>query len=239
MKKKIIIFASIALALVLILFVPYRRDSLNDGGTVVYDALAYKVVSWHRGLDDDAYKNTSVYWYPDNLRDEGELWQMELSCGLESTVSYVGYIEGYEIWLGALNKETFYESKVAHLPIFKFDTLTQFESFKSAIGDGHLNSTYNEMPSFNENTAKYDANFFEENSLMIVYVGANSGSYRYDVNSIYHNENVFCVHIEQTNAPEVVTDDMAGWFITVAVPDIFLTYCTEFDADLNNFTVPS
>jgi len=78
-KKKIIIFASIALAFVLILFVPYRRDAFNDGGTVVYDALAYKVVSWHVGLDDDAYKNTSVYWYPDNLRDEGELWEMELS----------------------------------------------------------------------------------------------------------------------------------------------------------------
>ncbi|MBR2387144.1 MAG: hypothetical protein IKB02_00085 [Clostridia bacterium] len=139
----------------------------------------------------------------------------------ESTVSYVGYIEGYEIWLGALNKETFYESKVRHLPIFKFDTLAEFEGFEGAV---------------NENTAKYDEAFFEDNSLLLVYVAASSGSYRYDLHSVYRNENALCVHIEQTNSPEIATDDMAGWFITVAVPDTFLEGCTVFDADLNNFS---
>ena len=153
----------------------------------------------------------------------------------ESTVSYVGYIEGYEIWLGALNKETFYESKVRHLPIFKFDTLAEFEGFEGAIGEERLNGSYNEMPSFNENTAKYDEAFFEDNSLLLVYVAANSGSYRYDLHSVYLNENALCVHIEQTNSPEIATADMAGWFITVAVPDTVIESCSVFDADLNNF----
>lgn len=27
---------------------------------------------------------------------------------------------------------------------------------------------------------------------------------------------------------------MAGWFVTVAVPDSMVEHCTEFDADLNN-----
>ena len=45
----------------------------------------------------------------------------------------------------------------------------------------------------------------------------------------------FCIHVEQTNNPEVVTEDMAGWFVTVAVPDSMVENCTEFDADLNNF----
>ena len=153
---------------------------------------------------------------------------------METTVSYAGYIEGYEFWLGALNSNTFYESKVQHLPIFKFDTLAEFERFKGAIGDEHLNGSYNEMPSFNENTARYDAEFFEDNSLMLVYVRASSGSYRFDVHSVYQKDDAFCVHIEQTNSPEVVTDDMAGWFITVAVPDALIENVTVFDADLNS-----
>lgn len=69
---------------------------------------------------------------------------------------------------------------------------------------------------------------------MLVYVGANSGTYRFGVSSVFCAENSFCIHIEQTNNPEVVTHDMAGWFITVAVPDSMAENCTEFDADLNN-----
>ena len=80
----------------------------------------------------------------------------------------------------------------------------------------------------------YDETFFDENTLLLVYVGANSGTYRFGVSSVFCAENSFCIHIEQTNNPEVVTDDMAGWFITVAVPDSMVENCTEFDADLNN-----
>ena len=228
MKKKIIIPIAIVVVLVTVLFLPIPRGAYDDGGTREYQALTYKIVSWNKitaSVDENGqtvhgtYKKTSVYWYPDSLRSLGDLWQMEFTYNLESTVSRVGYIEGYEIWLGALNKETFYESKVAHLPIFKFDTLAEFESFEGAV---------------NENTAKYDEAFFEDNSLLLVYVAASSGSYRYGVSGVYCNEGVLCVHIEQTNSPKIVTDDMAGWFITVAVPDALIENVTVFDADLNS-----
>ena len=153
----------------------------------------------------------------------------------EIAVSYANWTEESEIYFGALNKEKMVISSVQHLPIYKFNTLKELEQFKLAFGEVlTMDSGYDEVPSFNDITTNYDETFFDENTLLLVYVGANSGTYRFGVSSVFCAENSFCIHIEQTNNPEVVTDDMAGWFITVAVPDSMVENCTEFDADLNN-----
>ena len=126
-------------------------------------------------------------------------------------------------------------SSVIHLPIYKFDTLSELEQFKTDV-DGILsfNQSYGEVPSFNDVTMKYDEKFFDENTLMLVYVEAGSGSCRFSVDSISQTDGNFCIHIKQTNNPEIHTDDMAGWFITVAVPDSMIDEFISFDADLNN-----
>lgn len=150
-------------------------------------------------------------------------------------VSYANWAEASEVYFGALNKDTMAISSVQHLPIYKFDTLEDLEQFKLTFGEVlAMDHGYDEIPSFNDTVAKYDDTFFAENSLMLVYVGANSGTYRFGVNSVYCDGNSFCIHVEQTNNPEAVTEDMAGWFVTVAVPDSMVENCTEFDADLNN-----
>ena len=145
-------------------------------------------------------------------------------------VSYANYAE----IIGGLNADKMVISSVCHLPIWKFDTLVELEQFKQINNKFTFDGGYDEIPSFNDTVAKYDEAFFEENSLMLVYVSANSGSYRYGVNSVFCDGTSFCIHVEQTNNPEVGTMDMAGWFITVAVPDSMIENCTEFDADLNN-----
>lgn len=151
------------------------------------------------------------------------------------TVSYANWTEESEIYFGSLNKEKMAISSVQHLPIYKFDTIEDLEQFKLTFGEVlAMDYGYDEIPSFNDAVAKYDDTFFEENSIMLVYVGANSGTYRFGVNSVFCDGNSFCIHVEQTNNPEVVTEDMAGWFVTVAVPDSMIVNCTEFDADLNN-----
>ena len=148
------------------------------------------------------------------------------------TVSYANWGELNEIYSKALNIDKMAISSVRHLPIYKFDTLAELEQFKNDVKDVlSIDAGYDEMPSFNESTAKYDEAFFTENTLMLVYVEATSGSYRYGVNSVYHADGNFCIHIEQTNNPETHTDDMSGWFITVAVPDSMVADCTTFDAD--------
>lgn len=155
--------------------------------------------------------------------------------GWETTVSYANWSDDSSIFLGALNKEKMTISSVKHLPIFKIDTKQDFEQFKSSYGETlSMNQGYDEIPSFEEATSKYDEAFFKVNSLLIVYVEANSGSLRYGVSEINNDMESFTIHVKQTNNPENVTDDMAGWFITVAVQDSTIRDCESFDADLNN-----
>ncbi len=83
MKKKVIISAICIFVLLAIFFTPIYKGTLDDGGTRVYKALTYTVVSWNRIMvDTDTkeivyYTNTSVYFVPHNNKDIDTLWQME------------------------------------------------------------------------------------------------------------------------------------------------------------------
>lgn len=74
----------IALALVIVLFVPFGYASYEDGGTVRFTSLTYSVVKWNRYESDwssgemklDLYQNTCFYLFPDNFRLLDELWEI-------------------------------------------------------------------------------------------------------------------------------------------------------------------
>lgn len=152
-------------------------------------------------------------------------------------VSYVNWTEESNLYFGALNKEKMVISSVLHLPIYKFDTLAELNQFKENISDIlSVDIDHDEMLSFNDVTSDYDETFFGNNTLLLVYVSSGSGTYRYGVESIFCENDSFCVQIKQLNHPEVVTMDMAGWFVTVAVPDYVVEACTEFDAFMNYST---
>ena len=150
------------------------------------------------------------------------------------TVSYANYTYDDGIYISALNTQKMNISSVRHLPIYRFDTRSDLERFKEDFGGVlSMDRGYDEIPSFREATAKYDDSFFAENTLMLVYVTASSGSYRSGVESVFCDGQTLSVQVEQTNRISVgtaVTCDMAGWFITVAVPDSMAAGCTAFDA---------
>ena len=154
----------------------------------------------------------------------------------DTTVTEVGISSVEELYSGALNADQMLISSVRHFPIYKFDTLEDLTQFKDSLGHPERLSSrsykYDEMPSFNEVTEQYDETFFSENTLLLVYVVASTGTYRFAVDTITGDGTGLCVHIAETTHAEVVTDDMAGWFITVAVPDSAAATYTEFDAVL-------
>lgn len=153
----------------------------------------------------------------------------------ETRISYANWSEEYEIYFGALNNNKFAISSVQHLPIYKFGTKKDLDNFKECFGEIlSMNQGYNEVPSFNDATEKYDEDFFEENSLLLVYVTASSGSYRFGAKEIYCNGESLYVNIVRTNNPEICTDDMAGWFVTLVVKDDVIADCQSFDAFLSN-----
>lgn len=74
----------IALALVIVLFVPFGYASYDDGGTVRFTSLTYTVVKWNRYESDwssgemelELYQNTCFYIFPHNFKSLDELWEI-------------------------------------------------------------------------------------------------------------------------------------------------------------------
>ena len=150
---------------------------------------------------------------------------------ISTALSYASCSNTSWIFASALNNDKMYISSVQHLPIYKFDTLEDLQQFKKYFENHHsMDQGYDEVPSFNKITANYDEAFFAENSLLLVYIGANNSTHRFGVNSVINNENVFYVQIEETTGAEAVDTAMAGWFITLVVPDHVIQHCIEFDA---------
>lgn len=154
----------------------------------------------------------------------------------DTTVTEVGTFGMEKLYSGALNADQMLISSVVHFPIYKFDTLEELTQFKDSLENPERLSTslykYDGIPSFNEATEQYDETFFSENALLLVYVGASSGTYRFAVDAITGDGGSLCVHIAETTHAEIVTDDTSGWFITVAIPDSAAAGYTEFDAVL-------
>ena len=158
-----------------------------------------------------------------------------LDVAFESTLTYAGVPQdSNKIFYSSLNREKLAISSVRHLPIHRLDTYEDLEQFKATFsGDLTLDKGYDEVSSFNAATTKYDKDFFEYNSLMVVYIDATNSTHRYAMQSVEHS-GVFCVHIEETTKAEAVDDALAGWFVIVTASDEMLNGCTGFDADFNN-----
>ena len=151
------------------------------------------------------------------------------------TLSYANWTDDSKIYTSSLNLRKMQSNSIQHLPIYKFDSLKDLKQFKESFGDIlTMDSGWDEVPSFNEATAKYDTKFFEENSLMLVYVSASNCTHRFGLGSIGWDEKSFCINVVETTGKEFVDTAMAGWFLTVAVEKETIASCTEFDADLNN-----
>ena len=153
-----------------------------------------------------------------------------------NTVAYVGWSDDSTIENGALNKDLLQNEPDTHLPIFKMDTLEDLEQFRSKYESVFsLDRGYDSALSFEGAIAKaqWDREiFFEEHSLLVIYVPSSSSAYRFGVQSVAVKDGSMCVSVEQKNDPEVATEDPAGWFILVEVEDEELRDCTSFDAIL-------
>jgi hypothetical protein len=155
--------------------------------------------------------------------------------GFGNTVAYANWSDDPSIADGALNRAVL-TGEGGHLPIFKLDTLADLNSFKAKYGGVlTMDRGWNDVDSFDEaiKQAQWNqASFFAKNTLFVVYVPTNSGSYRFGVQDISLFDGAMCVYVTQLNHPGNVTDDMSGWFILIEVADAELRDCSSFDAVL-------
>ena len=151
------------------------------------------------------------------------------------TVSFAGGSSDLlpDIWEECLNRDKIAISSVRHLPILKFDTLAELESFKARY-PGAIDVTWDEVPSFNTVTAQYDEAFFDRYTLVLVYVPCANCTHRFDVFNVFYGRNALMVRVYETTDAEIVADAEAHWFITVAIPDSVADNTITFDAVLGD-----
>lgn len=148
-------------------------------------------------------------------------------------VAFANWSDDSRIISGVLNTETMIVSSVQHLPVYKIDTKSELDSFKNEFKDVFtMDQGLDETPSFESVTAAYDENFFSKYSLMLAYVPASSGSFRFGISDVYVDAQSFCMYVEKLNHPEVYDCMMSGWFAAAEINKEDIAECTKFDAQL-------
>ena len=152
---------------------------------------------------------------------------------IKTAVAYANWTEDSRVFADCSNAGMMTISSVPHLPVYKLDTLKDLEQFQEKFRDIlTLDHGYDEVPSFDDITALYDDSFFADHTLILAYVTAPSGSFRYAIQDISYAGSTFCLDVVQTNDPETYTDDMAGWFVIAEVLDSDIADDILFDARL-------
>ncbi|MBQ7830288.1 MAG: hypothetical protein IJ345_08465 [Clostridia bacterium] len=215
----------------------YQRElgCISVSNNVVYTVDEIKeILTTMTAYYDYQIFNSDGTPFVDREFTEDETIIIRFSYNYDDVLSRAGSGRDDRIYDNALNADKLQKSGYSnHLPIYRFDTLNDLEKFKTDFGGEHgFNFGWDEVPSLNDVTAEYDDAFFEEYSLMLVYIDTISGSFRFGVNGMVCEDDYFCILVTQTNDPECFTDDMASWFITVPVLKSKIAGCTEFDAEL-------
>ncbi len=176
------------------------------------------------------------------IRDFAGFYMNALSGSAPDSVSAAvrtiraNYTEDSGIVSGCLNADRMARSSVRHCPVFKLDTIEDLEGFRTRFREVLTPdpefSGMDEYPWFPEAAAGYDAEFFADHTLLLAYVAAGSGSYRFSAWSVTAGGTLCRMDVIQTNHPEVVTADMEAWFVIAEIPDSEVRHCTEFDARL-------
>lgn len=146
-----------------------------------------------------------------------------------SQVVNAGWSDNAMIAKGALNASALAKGH-PQLPLYRFDTMDDVNAFKNKFAN-----CFNFDRGFNTAIDELDVNFFNENSLMVVYITSGSGSNRFEVTEVCYDDYLFGIYVSQVNNPGVGTCDMAGWFAIVEVPDKILNDCSDFEAGFATF----
>lgn len=153
--------------------------------------------------------------------------------------SWAGWAGEGPVWSSCLNALKLQYSNVQHLPIHKFDTRQELESFMGNVGKFlSMNDSSKGVPSFYGTVSRYDESFFREYSLVLVYIpSGNSGrSFRVSGMTFNHNTGSFVMEIDETASAQIKEPKNSGWFLTAAVPDSMIDGFEDFDAYLSNIS---
>lgn len=161
---------------------------------------------------------------------------------LDIIQSWAGWTGDAVVWSG-LNAMQLQYSNIQHLPIHKFDTRQELETFmERADAFLTMKDSSKGVPAFAGTAARYDEAFFRDYSLVLVYISSSNSGREFRVSGIEVNSysGTFMMEIDEIASSQIKEEKNSGWFITAAVPDSMISDCTAFDAYLSDSkpTVP-
>ena len=213
----------------------HQRNYTEDGPDIYHIVVADGNIT----LLDESYTTVVAYWGPQGVRTAPDeyvnYYYVADPVAAGYTVSYAGgsssNLNG--ILQEALNKDTFSMSSEIHLPVLKFDTLEELEQFEQKYATiSHSSAGWEEVPSFLSVFNRYNEEFFEDLTLVLVYVPCGNCTHRFDVHRLYRSDSSFYIHVQETTGADVVADAEACWFIAVEVYDTMAESITSYDAVL-------
>ena len=157
-----------------------------------------------------------------------------------NTVAYAGWTDDERIYENALNKDILQGKDGVHLPVYKVDTLEDLAAFKDSYGDIFtMNEGREQYLSFDDTVARVQWNteaFYNKYTMLVIYVPAMDGTLRVHVADVQTKNETFDIYVGQGHA-DLVSDEMAGWFILMEVEDEEMAQYKSFNAFLNNAMV--
>lgn len=179
---------------------------------------------------------------PSDAEEEALNTGAEVDGGSLAYIAKVAYANAFgdtRILSEALNADSMHISSVQHLPVYRFETVSELQDFRTTFADTlTFDRGYDEIPSFDSYAAEYGDAFFKNHALILCYVQAASGSYRYGIADVSVNGDTLCLYVKQLNHPQVMTADMAGWFVMAEVRKEDVENCKRFDAQMANANIP-
>lgn len=144
--------------------------------------------------------------------------------------TWAGFTTDRLIWKGSLNQDRKLINDKS-LPIYRFDSTSDLDKFKSEHNSVYdFESSYQEVPSFNETAMKYNDDFFSTHSILLIYMGSGGDNLRYAVKDIQYDDSKLLVTVVQTNYPGKLGDSPAGWFIILEINKTDYQDCSSYDA---------
>ena len=144
--------------------------------------------------------------------------------------TWAGFTTDRLIWKGSLNQDRKLINDKS-LPIYRFDSTSDLDKFKSEHNSVYdFESSYQEVPSFNETAMKYNDDFFSAHSILLIYMGSGGDNLRYAVKDIQYDDSKLLVTVVQTNYPGKLGDSPAGWFIILEINKTDYQDCSSYDA---------
>ena len=184
--------------------------------------------------------------FPDVPKQSAAIWSLITEdCSYNScAVDYNGDGLGTMLKAGAQEHPEF--DSVRYLPVLKISGEEELDAFRKVVKDVgviSLDRPFVDGVRFEDTAARYDAEFFSDKDLFLIYASANCMGPRFILDSVGRDGNTLSIAVAENDLYSAADDTLVGWLLAVSVPkddtrgiEIAEAYISKNITDYSYFT---